>query len=87
MTIDNTPAFSRRALMFGAPLLLAGCAGRPAERVDDPFAAISPDTLATYGARPEERFPLPAIDLTRVDPTYLHRLRQPPSWSADSLPC
>jgi lipoprotein-anchoring transpeptidase ErfK/SrfK len=61
--------FSRRSFLFGSAaglstLALAGCSGAvmslaEAERV--------------YGPVPDERFPIPAVNLAKVDPKYFRR--------------
>ncbi len=50
-------SISRRGILFGLPLFLAGCAhsGGSSHRFD-------------YAAKPEEKFPLPAMHLDRVKP-------------------
>lgn len=35
---------------------------------------ISPEYLQMYRAMPEERFPIPAVDLTKIDPVYYRQL-------------
>lgn len=70
-------SISRRALIAGASsLLLAGCAA-PVRRPAPALAtnnAIDPRYISMYAARPEERFPLPAVNLKKVDPAYYRRL-------------
>jgi len=81
----STTRFSRRAFMSGtlasAAGLLAGCttvpdAEPPAEpakpEIDQSFASM-------YGAMPEEQFPLPAVDLTKVDKRFYRRLVDDPT--------
>ncbi|OOO35900.1 L,D-transpeptidase [Agrobacterium sp. YIC 4121] len=50
-------SISRRGVLFGLPLFLAGCAntGIGQQRLD-------------YAAKPEEKFPLPAMHLDKVKP-------------------
>lgn len=50
-------SISRRGVLFGLPLLLAGCAS----------SGIGQQRL-NYGAKPEEKFPLPAMHLDKVKP-------------------
>jgi lipoprotein-anchoring transpeptidase ErfK/SrfK len=82
----DLPSTTRRGLLLGAmslaALSLAGCStsrrlpefsgigdlfnggsGSPEPRIDSYYVQM-------YAARPEERFPLPAIDLKQVDPKY-----------------
>ena len=52
--------------------ILAGCASRPA---DLPVRALpAPGYAALYGAVPEERFPVPAADLSEIDEKFLRTL-------------
>lgn len=77
MSINET--ISRRLLLGGAGSILGlavtGCttAGvpSPVEIVTTPPAPRFPDTvLHMYRALPEERFPIPAVDLKRLDPAF-----------------
>ena len=76
MTHTAAPSSSlltRRALITGAAgLALAGCttgtARRPAPVVAGP-SAIDPYYLAMYAAMPQEKFPIPAVDLRKLDAT------------------
>src|SRR5690606_20399202 len=73
---DATP--SRRAVLAGlaslGALTLAGCSttgSRPLAAATAPARqAIPADVLAMYAARPEEDYPVPAADITLLDPTY-----------------
>ena len=56
--------------LFLLPVLLAGCATTtvmPIKRGPDPAM------VALYGPRPDERFPLPATDISKVDPRFLRQ--------------
>lgn len=73
---DATP--SRRAVLaglagFGA-LALAGCSTTGATRLAAPAEplrpTIPPDVLAMYAARPEEDYPVPAADISMLNPVY-----------------
>ena len=68
MTAAVLPS-SRRSFLAGgaslAALTLAGCATQRM-RVDAP--QFSDYYLAMYGPLPDEKFPVPAIDLTKLDP-------------------
>jgi lipoprotein-anchoring transpeptidase ErfK/SrfK len=61
----------RRSFLIGSAvslgaLGLSGCAA-----IDD----ISPAEAAKmYGPEPEEKFPIPAVDVTKIDPKYYRRL-------------
>ena len=80
MTTENShsvAALSRRAFLAGLPLAaLAACTTAP--RMDlGPVApvpttpAIDPAYVAMYGPLPDERFPIPALDLSVIDPQFL----------------
>jgi len=79
MTTPRT--IDRRLFLSGAGsflgLAVSGCATssvpgsvQPAQEL--PAPAFSEDVLLMYRAMPEERFPIPAVDLTRLDPAF-HR--------------
>jgi len=69
---------SRRAVLGALALPLAGCAGIPRQRVAD--VPDVPDDLAQmYAAIPEERFPVPAIDVSRLDPAFARQLVDDPT--------
>jgi len=62
----------RRAfLVGGGAAVLAGCttSGLPAPETAGP-AGVPPRYLAMYGPRPDEPFPIPAVDIARVNPAY-----------------
>ncbi|WP_428351920.1 L,D-transpeptidase family protein [Lichenifustis flavocetrariae] len=65
--------FSRRSFLVGSAvglgtLGLAGCATS-----DDLFRA---EAVKLYGPVPEEKFPIPALDMSKVDTKYLRRTVQ-----------
>ncbi|ODT70324.1 MAG: hypothetical protein ABS75_13020 [Pelagibacterium sp. SCN 63-23] len=69
---------SRRAVLaglasFGA-LALAGCTTTGTTRVSTPAEPVRPavpsDVLMMYAARPEEDFPVPAADISMIQPAY-----------------
>ena len=70
----NAPVRRRAAiaLLVGAAAALSGCAtlgpGDAGAGLHDPA------TLEMYGARPDERHPLPATDIAKVEPRWLRRL-------------
>ncbi|KKB13415.1 hypothetical protein VE25_02055 [Devosia geojensis] len=71
--MENT--VSRRQLMLGgislAAVALAGCTTTQSPRVVAPEpAVIAPEYLDMYAAMPFEQFPVPAADLTKIDPRY-----------------
>ncbi len=70
-------SIDRRLFLTGLALMAGGCVstrfdGRPqAAAVRTP--AIDPSYLAMYGPIDDEPFPIPAVDLSRVDPKFLRR--------------
>ena len=58
------------ALLCGA-LALSACASSGPRTVAGPVH--DPATLARYGPAPDERFPLPATDISKVDPRWLRQ--------------
>ncbi|WP_371747313.1 L,D-transpeptidase [Acuticoccus sp. I52.16.1] len=62
---------SRRTVVagFGA-FAAAGCQAVPEVPVTP---TISPQVTAMYGPRPEERFPIPAVDLSKIEPEFYRR--------------
>jgi lipoprotein-anchoring transpeptidase ErfK/SrfK len=79
MTIHTDATLSRRTLLAGfasiGALTLAGCSTsgttRLATAVATPVRATIPaDVLALYAARPEEEFPVPAADISMLEPRY-----------------
>ena len=74
--LDATP--SRRAVLAGlaslGALALAGCSTTGTTRVTAPAEPVRPavpaDVLAMYAARPEEEYPVPAADVSVINPVY-----------------
>jgi lipoprotein-anchoring transpeptidase ErfK/SrfK len=64
-------ALSRRAVVFGLPLVAAACVSRPQEPVG-PY--VDPYYAAMYGPVPDEPYPLPPIDITRVNPVFYRQV-------------
>ncbi|MBS7542592.1 L,D-transpeptidase [Ancylobacter oerskovii] len=65
---------TRRAALIGAPLFLAGCATQG--RLPAPTAAtpvVDPRWAAMYGPVEGEPFPVPAIDISEIDPQFLRQ--------------
>ncbi|ORE96598.1 ErfK/YbiS/YcfS/YnhG family protein [Stappia sp. 22II-S9-Z10] len=76
MTFLNRRTF---ALGLGATTL-AGCQmAAPQETVVPGRRVIPADVVAMYGPRPDERFPLPAVDLTKIEPQYWRRIVDDPT--------
>lgn len=69
---------SRRAVLAGlaslGALSLAGCSTTGTPRVSAAAEPVRPaipaETLALYGARPEEDYPVPAADISQIHPAY-----------------
>lgn len=64
---------TRRSLLAGTPLLVAGCVTREATPVADLRPPIDPGAVARYAALDDEPFPVPAVDLTQIDPRFLRQ--------------
>ncbi|KPF65821.1 hypothetical protein IP69_16585 [Bosea sp. AAP35] len=67
---------TRRLTLLMMPLALAGCVSAPQQPYEvarAPGFAVSAEYLAMYAERPDEQFPLPATDISEVDPRYLRR--------------
>jgi lipoprotein-anchoring transpeptidase ErfK/SrfK len=63
---------SRRVFLAGAPLALAGCASQDGQYIAA-GPIVDPQYAEMYGALEGEPFPVPAIDLSKVDPQFLRR--------------
>lgn len=78
----------RRSLAAALPSLLAACVAEEVPQAAAPQLAVAeaapaeppaiiaepePDYRSIYGARPSERFFLPAVNLRRIDPVFLRR--------------
>lgn len=66
---------SLHLVVIGITLLamtLAGCVSTPSPQ-DVALKAPHPTYVAMYGPKPDEKFPLPATDITSVDPQFLRR--------------
>lgn len=67
---------TRRSAALMMPLLLAACVSRqqePFEVARAPGAYVSPEYLAMYGEMPDETYPLPATDISEVNPRFLRQ--------------
>jgi len=79
VTETNRRAFLRDAAASVAVLALVGCTSTPEGVPAGPTAllptpvGIDPNYALMYAAIPGERFPVPAIDLTTVNPAFLRR--------------
>lgn len=78
MTIAVSATQSRRAVLAGlasiGALALAGCsttgATRSAVATEPVRPAIPAEVLALYAARPEEEYPVPAADISQLNPIF-----------------
>lgn len=59
---------SRRLFMIGMPLALAACTTTGRGRTESP--ALDPRYVSMYAAVRDEPFPIPGVDLRRVDPRW-----------------
>lgn len=68
---------TRRALVFGAPLVLAGCAPQdgagPGAASNVGGAGLAPGYSSIYAAIDAEPFPVEAVDLSQLQPQYLRQ--------------
>lgn len=75
MSSPTLISLSRRAFVFGLPLGLGACVSTA--RAPVPMAApvrfVDPAYLAMYAALPDEKFPVPAIDVSEVEPQFLRQ--------------
>ncbi len=80
-TSRNRRAFLKDAAAFGAFVLVGGCSGTAMEENDlaSGIAAppvpdgVEPRYALMYAAVETEPFPVPAVDLTKIDPAFLRR--------------
>ncbi|MGU3494507.1 L,D-transpeptidase [Xanthobacteraceae bacterium A53D] len=72
---SEVATLSRRAFLIASPLALAGCvtAGNQPPPVAEP-AYPPPHIARMYAALPNERFPVPAPDLTQIEPEFLRQM-------------
>lgn len=65
---------TRRAVLIAGPALLSGCVTRPTvdETVTSP--TVGATHMAMYAAVEGEPFPVPAVDLSEVDPRFLRQI-------------
>ncbi|WP_210164947.1 L,D-transpeptidase [Afifella pfennigii] len=76
----------RRVFLLGAASLLGGCATQADGPRVEPLAyapTVDPFYQQMYGAIPDEKFPIPAADISRIDPQYL---RQEVAYSGPEQP-
>jgi len=75
--MNPTMSLDRRHFLFGgaslAALALAGCSTTGQNRPVPPSQtgyAVPSEYLSMYGALPDERFPIPAADISKLDPQF-----------------
>jgi lipoprotein-anchoring transpeptidase ErfK/SrfK len=65
---------TRRSAALMMPFFLAACVGSRQEPFEVPRRpGVSPEYLAMYSEMPDEKFPLPATDVSEVNPKYLRQ--------------
>lgn len=74
----NRRAFLRGCASVGA-LAVAGCTTTSQTPVESDDPVVDPAYARMYAAISGERFPIPAVDLTRIDPKYLRRVVDDPT--------
>lgn len=62
---------NRRSLLIALPVATTVGQFGATEPANAFLGELFGNTLARYGARPNERFPIPAVSLEQVDPAYL----------------
>ena len=69
-------SISRRTVLMGLPLLMAGCSSRRTyrRRAETVLPPIDPYYFEIYGEVEDQAFYVPAIDLRRVRPQFLRRV-------------
>ncbi|WP_421726317.1 L,D-transpeptidase [Bauldia sp.] len=74
---------SRRAFMLGGVsaggLALAGCTTTPKPATTPALPPIDPAYVRMYAPIPEERFPIPAPNLRKIDPSFYRRVVKDPT--------
>lgn len=64
----------RRLFLIASPLALAGCVTSGSSRSSRVLpAAMDPHYLSMYAAITDEPFPVPAVDLSQIDPRFLRQ--------------
>lgn len=75
---------TRRGVLAGglASLALAGCSTTASQRpvpLANSARPIDPRVQMMYAAMPEEQFPIPAVDLTKIEPRFYRQLVDDPT--------
>ncbi|WAC28254.1 L,D-transpeptidase [Ancylobacter sp. SL191] len=64
----------RRLFLLAAPVALAGCTTTGSPRVSQMLPpALDPQYVRMYGAVTDEPFPIPAVDISQIDPRFLRQ--------------
>ncbi len=63
-------ALDRRLFVFGIPLLVAGCVGDEGPSLAMFEPSFPQDYSTIYAAMGDEPYPVPAIDLSQIDPQF-----------------
>lgn len=65
--------FSRRSLLVAIPFIVAGCVTNQRNRKSlqaQPSWNVPPEVQAMYGPVENEAYPLPAVDMSKINPQY-----------------
>lgn len=67
---------TRRSLLIGLPLFVTACATKPSSVVQQvtPTWNVPDDIRAMYGAINTEPYPVPAVDMSRINPIYWRQI-------------
>jgi lipoprotein-anchoring transpeptidase ErfK/SrfK len=64
---------NRRAFLFGVPAA-AACSGLPVSRALAQFGGTRPAYQAMYAPIEDDLYPIPGVDISRINPAYLRRV-------------
>ncbi|MCC5978621.1 MAG: L,D-transpeptidase [Salinarimonas sp.] len=75
MSHTRASQLTRRVFLAGLPLTLGACvsAGRSAPPVVEAANIVDPFYVSMYSAIPDEKFPVPAVDVSQVDQQFLRQ--------------
>src|SRR5690554_5777875 len=81
--MTTTATIHRRHFLTGAAslsaLALAGCSSSMMEPPQPATPQYDPFYVDMYGPRPNERFPIPAVDMRYLDPAFYRRVVPDPT--------
>ncbi|QIB33879.1 L,D-transpeptidase [Ancylobacter pratisalsi] len=63
----------RRLFLLATPLALAGCATNDSPRMSALPPMLDPQYVRMYAAITDEPFPVPAVDISQIDPRFLRQ--------------